>query len=376
MTRSRLIIAISALIALVAVAAFFFQSPSSDEALLRVAISPYQDVAMLTVYKKLELEEKYGTRVNLVTLPWEEVQPSLASAGRTVDVGFGSLIEFLTKYPNINTENSDPLVYIFPTYVFKGGGFVTFNKDVPNLDQPPGFTADQVRKFFSFRIGAPKDSMWDMMIYSLARRSEVSVDKSKLLDVAQSDGFLAAEGGGLDIAAAGLTQRNEALVKGGRVVLTMERLGFADLTGIISRQSTLNRRRHDIENLIRMWFDSVNYVYSDIDQNSAIPIAYLDKTASTRYTVASYKQALEAEYLPRSIADANRDLVAPNGNFSIQRITSDISAYLIENGISKKPRTSSYCACELNSFSNEFNEILNGKLLLEIEEKRGRCVIN
>jgi len=329
--------AFAAVVVIVAAVVSFLQTRSSDETLLRVAIAPYQDMAMLTVYKKLGLEEKYGTRLDLLTLQWEEIQSSLASAGRTADVGFGSLIEFLTKYQNVNTDNSDPLIYVFPTYVFKGGGFITFNKEVPNLDEAPGLTADQVKKFFSFRIGAPKDSMWDMMIYSIARRSGVPINKSKLLDATESDGFLAAQGGGLDIAAAGLTQRNEALVKGGRVVLTMERLGFADLTGIISRQSTLNRRRRDIENLIRMWFDSVNYVYSDIDQNSATPITYLDKTSSTRYTVASYKQALEAEYLPRSLADANRDLIAPSGRFSIQRISPDVLAFLVENRIVKTP---------------------------------------
>jgi ABC-type nitrate/sulfonate/bicarbonate transport system substrate-binding protein len=330
-------VALAVILLVGAAAAYFFHSSSGERVPLTVAISPYQDLAMLTAYKKLGLEDKYGTSIKLVTLPWEEVQPSLASAGRTVDVGFGSLIEFLTKYQNVNTENADPLVYVFPTYVFKGGGFVSFNKDVPNLDQPPGFTADQVSKFFSFRIGAQKNSMFDMMIYTLARQAKVPIEKSKLLDTTMGDGLLAAEGSGLDVAAAGMTQRNEALEKGGRVVLTMDKLGFADLTGIISRKSTLERRRHDIENLIRMWFDSVDYIYSDIDHNAAIPIAYLDQTASTKYTVASFKQALEAEYLPRSLSDANRDLIASNGSFSIQRISSDISAYLVEQGIAKRP---------------------------------------
>jgi ABC-type nitrate/sulfonate/bicarbonate transport system substrate-binding protein len=327
----------SAILLVAAAVAFFSHSTTPGAAPLTVAIAPYQDLAMLTVYKKLGLEEKYGTPIKIVTLPWEEIQPSLASAGQTIDVGFGSLIEFLTKYQNVNTDNSDPLVYVFPAYVFKGGGFVTFNKEVPNLDQSAGLAPDQVRKFFSFRIGAQKDSMFDMMIYSLARKSGVPIDRSKLLDTTMGDGLLAAQGGGIDVAAAGMTQRNEALEKGGRLVLTMDQLGFADLTGVISRKSTLERRRHDIENLIRMWFDSVNYVYSDIDQNSAIPIAYLDKTASTKYTVASFKRALEAEYLPRSIAEAQRAIIAPDGSFSLKRISSDISAYLVEQKIARNP---------------------------------------
>ena len=323
------------MIIILAISATYVVQRRSDDGALTVAISPYQDMAMLMVYKKLGLEEKYGTKLSIVTLPWEEVQPALASAGRTIDIGFGSLIEFLTKYENVNTANADPLVYVFPAYVFKGGGFITFNKNVPNLDDPPGLTKDRITQFLSFKIGAQRNSMFDMMIFSLGRRAGLSRANPNIIDTTMGDGLLAAEGGAIDMAAAGLTQRNEALEKGGRVVLTMEKLGFADLTGFICRQSTLDRRRHDIENLIRIWFDSVNYVFADIDHNSSIPIAYLDQTSSTKYTVASYKRALDAEYLPLSLADANRTLVADDGEFSIRRISSDVSAYLVELGIVK-----------------------------------------
>src|ERR1041385_6745452 len=131
----------------------------TDRQTLHVAISPYQDLAMLTTYKSLGLDHKEGINLDLVTLQWEDVIPSLASAGRTVDIGFGSLIEFLTKYPRLNAGASDPLVYVYPTYVFKGGGFVSFNAKVPNLDdQPSPPPPDVVRKFFSFRLGAQKSS--------------------------------------------------------------------------------------------------------------------------------------------------------------------------------------------------------------------------
>jgi ABC-type nitrate/sulfonate/bicarbonate transport system substrate-binding protein len=334
--KTTVLMALSAALLLLVISGFMGRAGiAAEPPALTVAIAPYQDLAMLTVYKKLGLEAKYGTRIQILTLPWEEIQPSLASAGKTIDVGFGSLIEFLTKYQNVNTANSDPLVYVYPAYVFKGGGFVSFNKNVPDLDEAPGFTEDRVRTFLSFKIGAGKNSMFDMMIFSLARRTGVPRSEIKLVDTTMADGLLAAEGGAIDAAAGGLTQRNEALEKGGRVVLTMEKLGFADLTGIICRQSTLDRRHKDIENLVKMWFDSVNYVYSDIDHNSAVPLDYLAKTASTKYTVASFKRALEAEYLPRSIADADRDMVAENGEFSIKRISGDISAYLVELGIAK-----------------------------------------
>ena len=145
----------------------------------------------------------------------------------------------------------------------------------------------------------------------------------------------AAEHGSLDVAAAGLTQRNEALQRGGRIVLTMDKFGFADITGLIAKQSTVTSRRADIEKLIRIWFDSVNYVYADLDHHLEIPMRYLATKSSTQYTIASYKQALEAEYLPTSLNEANRELVASDGKFSISNISKDVIGYLVNLGIVK-----------------------------------------
>ena len=310
----------------------------TDRQTLHVAISPYQDLAMLTTYKSLGLDHKEGINLDLVTLQWEDVIPSLASAGRTVDIGFGSLIEFLTKYPRLNAGASDPLVYVYPTYVFKGGGFVSFNAKVPNLDdQPSPPPPDVVRKFFSFRLGAQKSSMFDMLLFAVSEQAGIQRTNLKVMDIGMADGLLAAEHGSLDAAAAGLTQRNEAIEKGGRVVLTMEKFGFADLTGLICKRSTLDARHADIEKLVRIWFQCVNFVYSDLDKNSSIPIQYLTQKSSTQYTPASYKRALEAEYLPRTLQDANRDLIADSGQYSIHRISDTTIKYLLKLGIVATP---------------------------------------
>src|SRR5689334_2638759 len=64
---------------------------------LKLAISPYQDLAMIENIKNLDLEKKYNTKVDLVTLPWEEIISAIGSSGETVDIGFASYIEYLTK---------------------------------------------------------------------------------------------------------------------------------------------------------------------------------------------------------------------------------------------------------------------------------------
>lgn len=310
---------------------------SNADSTLSVAISPYQDLAMLTVHNHLGLDEKYGTNLELVTLAWEDIIPSLASAGRTVDIGFASLIEFLTKYENINKGTDDPLVYVFPTYVFTGGSLISFNPKVPSLASDMLKSQKNVEAFFSFKIGVQKNSMWDMMIYTLAKNNNIDPKNLHVVDIPLGDGLLAAQAGSLDIVGAGLTQRNEALERGGRVVLTMNELGFADLTGLVCKRSTLISKRKEIENLIHMWFDCVNFVYSDIDKNSEIPLKYLNQKSSTQYTVKTFKRALEAEYLPRTLSEAEKAIIDDTGKFSIQKIANNINSFLLEMKIIKQP---------------------------------------
>jgi ABC-type transport system substrate-binding protein len=89
---------------------------------LTVAIAPYQDLAMLVNAPELKFDAKAGITLNLVTMAWEDILPAVASAGKTVDVGFGSYVEYLTKFAKINEGSDDPVIYIQPLYVYKGGG--------------------------------------------------------------------------------------------------------------------------------------------------------------------------------------------------------------------------------------------------------------
>jgi ABC-type nitrate/sulfonate/bicarbonate transport system substrate-binding protein len=189
---------------------------------LIVGISPYQDLAMLTTYKNLKLDEKYGVDLEIKTLAWEDVQISLASAGKTIDIGFGSLIEFVTKNEALNKGSSDPLVFVFPAYVFKGGGFVTFRKDVPNIDRYAessrelgSIPRETVEKFLSFKIGAQKNSMWDMMIYRMCDQHKVDVSTLKISDIPAADALLAAESGSLRAAGRCLGARAAGSSSGG-----------------------------------------------------------------------------------------------------------------------------------------------------------------
>jgi hypothetical protein len=277
-----------------------------------------------------------ASNIRLVTLPWEDILPSVASAGPTVDVGFGSLIEYLTKYPQLNKDQVDPVLFCYPAYVFKGGAFITNDPNVPELTTDNINDVHIIKRFLSYRIGAQKNSVYEMMLFSLAKKAGIKLKEVRITDTSLNDGILAVDGGSLDIASAGLTQRAESLRRGGRVVLSMEALGFADITGFICRKSLLDKRQADVRLVVTTWFKCVNYVYADMHKNSAAPLAYLKKHAATKYTFDEYKRALAEEYFPRTLEEAERELVASDGKFSVPRIAHEVSDYLVMVGIAKE----------------------------------------
>lgn len=318
-------------------------SCKQQSAPLRVAIAPYQDIAMIENITPLKLDEKYHTPVQLLTMQWEDILPAISSAGNTADVGFGSLVEYLTQENNLNKGGDDDVVFIYPAYIFKGGGFVSLDKKIPVLDKSGIKDTAKVRAFLSGRIGAQKNSIYEMMIFSLANRSHVDYKGIKLHDLPLNDGIYALESKSLDLTSAGLTQINEISKQGGQVNLTMEDLGFADVTGFICKQKTYNEKKEQIDNLIRMWYDCVYYVMADPDKNSAFSRAYLKKNASTQYDLAQYKLAISQEYFPVSIAEVQSNILAPSGRFSYQGIAGDVATYLqTVKKLSKKPAVPSF----------------------------------
>jgi ABC-type nitrate/sulfonate/bicarbonate transport system substrate-binding protein len=311
------------------------QQTAQDQTPLRVAIAPYQDVGMLVAEKDLGLEKKYGTKLELITLAWEDIPNAIASAGQTVDVGFVGLTDYMSKIEKLNSHESDPIIYLYPALLFRGGGFVSFNDKVPVINGKTVNESNLVAAFLDYKIGAQKTSCFQMVIYMLARKAGVKPSKLHIIDTTLNDGLLAAMNGSLDMAAAGLPQRTEAIKRHGRVVLSIDTMDVGEINGFACKQSTYTKRKKDIENLIRMWFDCTNYITSDPEHHSAAVLAYLKKNASTQYSVAEYKRTIAEEYFPKSVAEAEKELVSSAGQFSLEHQADQISDYLVESGAAK-----------------------------------------
>lgn len=323
-TKVRLI-----LVAIAVIAATVFLYGQKDELSdIRILISPYQDLAMLVNIKPLKLEEKYNTSVDIKTIPWEETYTTILSAIDGADMAFASLADFMIKAENLNKDTKDPLKFIYPAYIFKGGAFVTFKRDIPAITRESLKSSKALQDFLALELGLPKNTLYQMILFYLADLADIPFSKIKYTDVSFDTGLLGAQAKHLDATAVGLTQLTEAKKQGGKVVLDMNTLGFADITGFIVKQSTLDTKGDHIRNVIKMWFDSVNHVMSDIDQNSADSLAYLEKNAATKYALETYKAALSQEYFPKSLGELQREILSDQGKYPASRIKSVIGGYL------------------------------------------------
>ncbi len=299
---------------------------------LKMAISPYQDLALIVNEKQTELEKKYGIKLDFITVPGEELISSLASAGQTVDVSYALLTEYLIKSENLNHQGDDPILFLYPIFVFRGGGFISFNPDVPEINSQTIHDKALVRKFLSFKIGTPKSTWSEMMLFVLAKKVGLKLSDLHYSDIPLSDGLLAAENGSLDMSAAGLPQRNECLKRHGRLVLSTNTLGMGDIIGLACKESVYKKRKKDIESMIKLWFDCANYSLADIDHHCTAELAYLKATSSTQYTTEEFKKALSLEYIPKTITEAKKELVSDNGKYSITKATNALNQYLLSIG--------------------------------------------
>ena len=288
---------------------------------IRVALSPEPNQSMMAAVFDPRFKRKSRTRVSLMPMPWPDIVRAV-DTGRA-DIGFASYIEYIEKYQ----RTEDPLEFVYPAYAFKDGTFVTYKAAVPKLSgltvrAPQG---EAVWRWLDFRIGIQLNSVFEMMLFHLANTHGASFDHVNKVYMRLEQGLTAAEQGLVDIAPSGRVSIADVEKGGGRAVLTMNDLGFADLTGFIVKKSVYRRRAEQIENTIRMWFDAAAFVL--IENNSKVSLDYLNSHASKHYTLAEFEAELSKEYFPTSYVEARAQLIEPTGKFSALTIGQVVNDY-------------------------------------------------
>jgi hypothetical protein len=259
-----------------------------------------------------------------------DILPAVAAPDSPIDLGFATYIEYIQKFQ----EAADPVLFVTPAFAFTDGTFISYKDDVPRLDGPTirAWQSTTVWRWLDFRIGAQRASVFELMLFYLAETHGDNFQRLKIVDTPMDEGLAAAEQGSLDITAIGLTPLAEVQKRGGRPVLSMEDLGFADITGFIVKKSIYDSRRREVLDAIRMWFDCVAHVMADIDRNSVHSRAYLDQYGPKRLTLEEYKRALSQEYFPTSRSEARAQLIDRSGRFSAETIGNVANTYLVRIG--------------------------------------------
>jgi ABC-type nitrate/sulfonate/bicarbonate transport system substrate-binding protein len=323
---------------------------------IQYGISPFQDTAMPVVAQSLGLYDKAGLNVQLVTLPWEDVIPSLASRGRTIDLGLGSINLLLPRTQNINIIGGGDVIFYYPLYVFKGAALMMhrnsglrpvsyFLKLYPN-DQRRALR-EAMQQIKGMTVGLPQGTPYEQMLMAAFNaagkdyRKEVDLRYVKLADALPA--FLSNQ---LDIAGAGVTQRTEVERSGDQVFLQMDDIGFAEIIGIVTTKHFAETHKQQLADFIRIWFDGIDYLMADVDHHSAAVLSYLAKNASTKYTLDEYKKALNFQVFPRSEKEARELFFEASGRYYWKRTWDIVDDYLLTSGAIKQPTPYSYFGTE------------------------------
>jgi ABC-type nitrate/sulfonate/bicarbonate transport system substrate-binding protein len=331
---------------LVAVALFglgVFDKPSSA---VRLGISPYQDTAMPTIAEAEGFFAKQKVDVQLQTVPWENIVPALASRGKTVDVAIGSINTFLPRADAVNAGNSDPVVFYAPLYVFRGASLLAGKNSglVPYkelLKRNGGDRRSALRALMAQlrgkRIGLPSGTPYDQLFLQAARDGGATPADFAVRDVQLAEALPALLSGGLDVAAAGVTQRTEAARHGDYVLLETDDLGFAEIVGLVTTRSYARSHAKDLEAIRRAWFDTIQLLRADPKRASRSVLSYLAQNASTKYSFAEYMTSLQAQEFPATAAEADAMFARPDGRYHWKRTWDIVNNYLLATGKIKTP---------------------------------------
>ena len=319
------------------------EAPTST---IKYGISPYQDTAIPVLSEKLGLFEQAGLHVQLVNVAWDDIIPSLASAGNTVDVAIGSMNTLIPQVENINVQGGSDVIFYAPLYVFKGIGFMARNDSGIQplsvfLEKYPHDRDRAIKEAMlqlkGKRIGLPPGTADEQMLYSALKTADMTTGDIDLRHVKFADALPAFLVGDLDVMATGVTQRTEADRRGHLLFMGGEQFGFVNIDGLMTTERFAKAHPKELQKIVDIWFTTANALLDNTDTNAQPIIEYLDHTASTHYSLDEYKSAIALQEFPRSREEAASLINNPEGKYYWKRIWNIMNDYLLNTKQADQP---------------------------------------
>jgi len=316
----------------------------AERVTIRFGITPYQDTALPVVGDRLGWYEEKNLDVQFVPLSWGDVVLALSSG--SIDASIYTINAFQAPYSEAVAGRFKPIFYS-PIYVFKGTAIMVHGDSglsvVGNISSLPapvreGRVVDAVRQLRGKRIAVTQGTEYEQIV--LAALAKAGLDPGQdvtLIHASVEDALAAFLSGDVDAFGAGLTERIEAQRHGAKELLVAADVGPPSIDGLVTTQEFASRNRDAMDDLLRVWFRTVDYMEGDLKGRSRFVREYLRGKASTRYSPDEYAIAWTFNVFPRTPSEAVRVFNSPEGAFYWKNVWDYNNQFLMSEGKIKEP---------------------------------------
>ena len=302
---------------------------------VRFGITPFQDSALPVVAKKKGWYREKGLDVEVVDLGWTDVPLGLAS--NSIDVAIYNFDSFMASWHQLNSAGK-PLVFYAPLYTWNGAaimvsgnaGYETMPEGTSTVDATEHLAA-VMKQLQGKRIGITRGTTFEQTVLDALAKAGMKQSDVELVHARPEDNLAAFLAGSLDAFSAGLTERVQAKRHGAIELVIGPDVSVPVVDGLVATQQFAKEHPDVMQNLINVWFASVNYVGADPANNSNDVRDYLRTRASVDYSAEEYAIAWTFQYFPQSREEAADAFFSPNSRYYWKPIWDSNIDYLLSN---------------------------------------------
>lgn len=333
---------IAALVLFATITMIWLSASPSQQHVIRYGITPYQDSALPVVAARKGWYEEDGLKVELVPLSWDQVMPALRSGA--IDVAIYNFNSFLPAYANAAQGGTRKPLFYAPLYVFHGQAIMVhgdsgmrtlFNSSAEHAKPSQTEIASIAGQLKGKRIAITRGTELEQIVLAALSAAGLTEKDVTIVHASPEDSLAAFLAGNVDAFAGGLTERVEARKRGAKELLTQSDVMSPVTDGIVTTEDFAAKHTDDLDKLVLMWFRTIQYVGSDVGDNSVEIREYLRTAASTRYSPEEYQIAWSFEFFPPSAAEARSVFGDPRSRFYWQTAWNEVGIFIVTHGEAK-----------------------------------------
>ncbi len=326
------------LLVLAAVAILLVSSCSQHQAdnapVVRFAISPFQDTLVPLVSQEKGWYKQEGLTVDLKILGWTEVMEALSSG--QVDVAINNISSVIATH-----ERNPQLVYYYGLNPFDDGFALMIRpkgslKPLSQMLQLYASREEAVRATAAQLRGRSvvTTSKTDMEqgVAAAARRGGLDFRKDvRIIDLNPDEGLAAFLRGEGDAYIGGIPQRTRAAKEGMIEMLTGADIGPPPINGLVTTKQYAKDHQDVMLKLLHVWFRTVRYIDSNIDDGGGIIIKVLNRYSAGDFTLDDFKRYWNHfEHYPATPRAASDLILSPSGRNYWKARWEDCNLYFFE----------------------------------------------